>query len=133
MTLVPALSGLTQSAAQTSTSGGGSPWLAHHALEVILAALLLIPALFSLRKWLRTEYRATSAGERLLYTLYATARVGMWFAFAGFFLGFAVVENPSDIRWYVMVPICLAGIQLLTGVFLGRSPSSSSSPGGRER
>jgi hypothetical protein len=131
--LALALPGLTQSPSPSSTPTSAGPWLAQHAIEVILAVLFLVPGLFSLRKWLGTDFRAASAGERLLYTLYATARVGMWFAFAGFFIGFAVVENPTNIRWYIMVPIFLAGTQLLTGLFLSRPPSSTSSRERREQ
>ena len=100
-------------------------WLAQHAAELILAAVFVVPGLFSLRKWLNVDFVAGSAGERLLYTLYATARVWMWFAFAGFFVGYAAVENPISMRWFIMAPIALAAIQLLSGLFLGRSPSSA--------
>jgi hypothetical protein len=72
-------------------------------------------------KWLRTDFDAASVGERLLFTLHAAARAGMWFAFAGLFVGDAVVDESQDLRWYVLVPIGLAGVQLLSGLALGMS------------
>ena len=52
----------------------------------------------------------------------------MWFAFAGFFLiyaaipvqGRAALDDLEAYRWYLMVPLVLAAMQLLGGWFLGR-------------
>ena len=69
---------------------------------------------------MRTEFPAESLREQVLYALHVAARVGMWFAFAGFFLGFALVDEPSSFRWYILVPVGLAGVQLMTGLLLSR-------------
>jgi hypothetical protein len=100
-----------------------------HAFELAVAGLFGVAGLLSLRKWLGAEFRAASLGEQLLYTLHTTARVGMWFAFAGFFVGYALVANPTDIRWYLLVPLGLAGVQLLTAVILWLSPPAPPGPG----
>jgi hypothetical protein len=51
--------------------------------------------------------------------------VGLWFAFAGFFFGYALIDQVGPfVRWYLFVPLGLAGLQLMTGVFLGRSQGS---------
>jgi hypothetical protein len=60
-----------------------------------------------------------NARESVLYALHVTARVGLWFAFAGFFVGYALVDEPQSLRWYVLVPLGLAAIQLLTALALG--------------
>jgi hypothetical protein len=88
--------------------------------ELVLAGLLVVIGVRSLSKWLRTQFPSRSVGERLLYSLNVTARVGLWFAFAGFFLGEALVEKPDELRWYVLVLIGLAGVQLLTALALAR-------------
>jgi hypothetical protein len=56
--------------------------------------------------------------------------VGLWFAFAGLFLIYSLTsvdgKLTSDIarfRWYFMVPIGLAVLQLLAGFALGRRES----------
>jgi hypothetical protein len=69
---------------------------------------------------MRTEFQAGSGRERIVYALHVTARVGLWFAFAAFFFGLALVDEPSRFTWFVLVPLCLAGLQLVTGVALGQ-------------
>jgi hypothetical protein len=97
-------------------------------VELVVAGLLAAGGARSLIRWMRAEFDPVSAGEQALYTLYRTARVGMWFAFAGFFAGYALVEDPGQFRWYIFVPIGLSGIQLLTGVMLGRSGAGRPPP-----
>jgi hypothetical protein len=93
-------------------------------VELVVAAALVSIGVGSLLRWRRTDFESTSARDQILYTLHVTARVGMWFVFAGFFAGYALVDEPQRIRWYILVPIGLAGLQLVTGVFLSREPSS---------
>jgi hypothetical protein len=89
-------------------------------VELVAAGLLAIAGVRSLVRWLRTEFHPASPAERLLYALHVTARVGMWFAFAGFAAGYALVDDPGNLTGFVMVPIALAALQLLTGFFLSR-------------
>jgi len=94
---------------------GGSRSLVHHA---------------------RRPFAAEDARDQLLYALYLTGRVGMWFAFAGLFLILATVgtggdptPNPvtgrldvprvADYVWYVLVFAALGVMQLLGAWFLG--------------
>jgi hypothetical protein len=89
--------------------------------ELVIAGILALIGILSLVKWARTEFDAESSTERLLYTLHVTSRVGMWFALAGFFVGYAVVDEPQSLGWYVFVVIGLAGVRLLTSFSLWRS------------
>jgi hypothetical protein len=89
---------------------------------MVIAALLALLGIRSLARWLRTVYPATSLQEQFLYAMHAAARVALWFAFAGFFLGFALIDDPARFRWYVFVPLGLAGVQLMTGILLARTP-----------
>ena len=106
----------------TSPTGAGGGHLGIHVVELVLASLFALGGLRSLRRWMAVEFQPRSGRDHLFYLLHATARVGMWFAFSGFFVGYALVAEPWRIRWYVMVPICLASVQLLTGAALARVP-----------
>ena len=84
----------------------------HHLTGLDVAALIVggFLALLGIRSfvaWFRAQFRPASAGESVLYAIHVTARVGMWFAFAGFFVGYAIVDEPQRFRWFVMVPLAL--------------------------
>jgi hypothetical protein len=94
-----------------------------------VAALVLAAALFALGirsviRWIGVDFDARSFSERLLFALHLTARIGLWFAFGGFLAGWALVEDPDRFGWYVLIPIALAGVQLMTSVLLSREPPS---------
>jgi hypothetical protein len=88
--------------------------------ELILAVALALAGVWSLARWMRVEFLAESWRDRLLYLLHVSARVGLWFAFAAFFLGLALVDDPERFTWFLIIPLGLAGIQLVTGVALGQ-------------
>jgi len=79
-------------------------------VELVVAGLLSLGGIRSLVVWIGSEFDARSAREQVLYSLYLTARVGMWFAFAGFFAGYALVDEPQNFAWYVMIPISLVAL-----------------------
>ena len=92
--------------------------------ELMVAGGLALLGVRSLLRWLRLDFPARGAGERVLYSLHVMARVGLWFAFALFFVGSALSEEPAGLRWYVLVLIALAGVQMLTTLALGRGGGS---------
>jgi hypothetical protein len=94
--------------------------------ELVVAGLLVLGAVASLLKWLGAEYAASNTGERVLFAVHAASRVGLWLAFAAFFVGYALVDEPQRFKWFFLVPIALAGVQLLTGMLMARSPSRGS-------
>ena len=96
----------------------------HGIPELVAAAILLVLAFRSLRKWVRIRFEAASTLEHVLFSLYVASRVGMWFALAGFFIGYAFVDEPQKLGWYALVLIGLAGVQLLSSFFLSRSPDA---------
>ncbi len=97
-------------------------------VEVALALLFGLGGLRSLWAWSRRRFESVDLVDQLLYAAYLTGRIGLWFAFGGFFLiyalsdarGRAAVDELARFRWYVMVPIALAALQLLAGYALGR-------------
>ena len=97
-------------------------------VELAIAVLFILGGLRSLWVWGRRPFEGTDVVDHALYAIYLTGRVGLWFAFAGFFLiyatidvqGRAALDELEQYRWYLMVPLGLAGMQLVAGWFLGR-------------
>lgn len=97
-------------------------------VEIVLAAMLALVGIRSLVKWSGRRFEAVDATDHALYALYVTGRVGLWFAFAGFFAIYASIEAPGragldeleQYRWYLIVPLVLTVFQLVGGWFLGR-------------
>lgn len=102
------------------------------AIEAVLAVLLTSGGIRSLWRWSRRGFTGQDLADHVLYALYVTGRVGLWFGFAGFFFiaasiettGVAASEELASYRWYVLVPLVLATMQLIAGVFLGRRPGT---------
>jgi hypothetical protein len=88
----------------------------------ILAVLLALVGVRSVFKWNRVRFEAGSLRDQLLYSLHVTARTSVWFALAGAFVGFAVLDEPERFQWYVLIPLGLAALQVLAAVALWRSP-----------
>lgn len=96
--------------------------------ELTIAAMLVIGGLRSAWSWSKRRFESPKLSDQILYGLYLTGRIGLWFAFAGFFLIYAALEGPKvgavnqldEVRWFVLVPIVLASVQLLAGYALGR-------------
>jgi len=104
-------------------------------------AVALVLTAFGIRSavyWARRPFESIAIRDQLLYAVYLTGRVGMWFAFAGLFYLFAFVgttdpvtgqrvpstgqvyvDDVSRYRWYVIVFAVLGAMQLLAGWFLG--------------
>jgi uncharacterized membrane protein len=89
-------------------------------IELAIGAVLAVLGLRSLWRWSRTPLDSASPSDHLLYALYVTGRVGLWFAFAAVFIGYAVIDDVGRFRWFVLIPICLSAMQLVGGVLLGR-------------
>ena len=90
-------------------------------LELVVGVLLALIGVWSAIRWMRKEFVAESWRDRVLYVLHISARAGVWFGFAAFFFGLAVVDDPSSFTWLVIIPVGLAGLQLVTAVALGRT------------
>lgn len=97
-------------------------------VEGAVAVLFLLGGIRSLWYWLRRPFEGTDVTDHVLYALFVTARVGLWFAFGGMFLlyatidvqGRAALDELQQYRWFLIVPIALAALQLGAGWFLGR-------------
>lgn len=97
-------------------------------VEWALAGLLALFGVRSLVYWVRRPLDARSLRDHLLYAVFITGRVGVWFAIAGIFVISALIggagkpflDEFAEVRWYIFVPLGLAAMQLLAGVALGR-------------
>jgi hypothetical protein len=92
------------------------------AAEIAIASAFALLGVRSLLRWLGTDFEGRSNRDQVLFAIHATARVGLWFAFAGFFLGYALLERPGGFTWFVLVPLGLSAVQALSGMLLSRSP-----------
>ena len=63
-----------------------------------------------------------SGADRLLVAVHDASRAGFWLALSAAFVGFNLVENAFEFRWFVMVPIGMAALRLLSSVGLSRRP-----------
>jgi hypothetical protein len=98
---------------------------------LVVAVLLLILGLRSFSKSLSVRFEAETLRDHFLYSLHVTARICVWFALAGAFVGFGILDEPERFRWYVFVPLGLAGLQVLAAIALWRSPSPGEGRKGR--
>lgn len=97
---------------------------------VVLASLLALLGVRSALRWSSVRFEAETLREQLLYSVHVAARTSVWFALAGAFVGFAVLDEPEKFQWYVLVPIGLAAVQVLAAIALWRSPPSRRPPAG---
>jgi hypothetical protein len=108
------------------------------AVELVLAVLLVLGGLRSLWVWARRPFEGVDVRDHVLYALFVTGRVGLWFAFAGLFAmyassdatGRAAVDELADLRWYFVVPLVLAAVQFGASYFLGRRQPGRTEEGG---
>jgi len=99
------------------------------AFEIGVASLCGLLGLRSLFYWMRRPLDSRSVKEHVLYAVWMTGRVGLWFAVAGIFVisasiktqGRAFTEEFQRHRWYFFVLLGLAIMQLVAGLVLGRS------------
>jgi hypothetical protein len=97
-------------------------------VELVIAALFILAGLRSLWVWSRRSFEGADVVDHLLYALYLTGRIGLWFSVAGIFLisasidveGRAFLDEVGRFRWYIMVPLLLSAVQFLAGYALGR-------------
>lgn len=99
-------------------------------LELGLAGAFAVGGLRSLWVWARRGFVGRDGVDHLLYALHLTSRVGLWFAFAGLFAIYGTIDTAgrpaldelAELRWYVILPMVLAALQLVSGILLGRRP-----------
>ncbi len=103
------------------------------AIEWALAGAFAIGGARSMGIWSRRRFEGTDVVDHVLYALFVTARIGLWFAFAGLFAiyasidvrGQAAVDEAARFRWYLGIPLVLAAVQLGAGFLLGRRGGAS--------
>jgi hypothetical protein len=98
------------------------------AFEIVLVVVFAALGIRSLVYWIRRPFESRDPRDHLLFAMFVTGRVGLWFALSGLFLLYASVDTQGraftdDVRrydWFFMVFVVLAALQLLGGYFLGR-------------
>lgn len=97
-------------------------------LELFLAAVCFGLGVRSLVYWVRRPFEGGDTTDLILFALFVTGRVAMWFAAAGLFAiyasinarGQAFVDDVARYSWFLLVLVSLAAIQLVASFMLGR-------------
>jgi H+/Cl- antiporter ClcA len=103
-------------------------------VEVAMMALFTALGIRSLLHWGRRPFDGVDVRDHVLFALFVTGRVGLWFGLAGLFLlyalthtrGRAFIDDVRSYDWFVLVFVGLAALQLLAGDVLG--PRSERGP-----
>jgi hypothetical protein len=98
------------------------------AIEIAMIAIFTALGIRSLVHWIRRPFEGRDVRDHLLFAIFVTGRVGLWFGLAGIFLlyaltstqGRAFTEDARQYDWFVMVFVVLAAMQVLAAFFLGR-------------
>ncbi len=97
-------------------------------VELVLAVAFALGGMRSLWAWVRRPFDGVDVTDHVLYALFLTGRVGLWFAFAGLFFiyatlpeqGRAALDALEEYRWYLLLLGGLGVVQLGAAWFLGR-------------
>lgn len=89
-------------------------------MELAAGGLLLLIGVRSAVSSIREVAPDEPGRVRALIALHEAAKAGFWLALGVFFLGYATVEEPQDFRWFVMIPIAMAGLRLVAATLLAR-------------
>ena len=89
-------------------------------LELVLAGVFLLFGLVSGFNSLQDVEPVVDGRARFLIALHDAAKAGFWLALGGFFLGFALLEQPQAWRWFALAPIVMAGLRLAAAALLAR-------------
>lgn len=89
-------------------------------MEIVAGALFLLIGLRSALHSIRQMAPDEPGRVRALIAVHEAAKAGFWLALGAFFLGYATVAEPQEFRWFVMVPIAMAGLRLVAATLLAR-------------
>ena len=90
-------------------------------VELVLAGVFLLFGVASGSNSLRGVEPMEDGRARFLLAVHDAAKAGFWLALGGFFLGFALIDEPQSFRWFALAPILMAAVRLLAAVFLTRT------------
>ena len=96
--------------------------------ELTLAIVFAAGGIRSIWVWSRRRFAGRDVTDHLLYALFVTGRVGMWFAIALLFAiyasidvrGRAALDELVQYRWLLIVLLLLGVAQVIGGYFLSR-------------
>jgi hypothetical protein len=89
-------------------------------LELVLAGTFVLFGVVSGINSLRDAQPSDEPRVRFLVAVHDAAKAGFWLALGGFFLGFALIDEPMGFRWFAMAPILMAVLRLGAAALLSR-------------
>jgi hypothetical protein len=90
-------------------------------LELVLAGLFVLFGLVSGINSLQDAQPIEDGRVRFLVAVHDAAKAGFWLSLGGFFVGFALIDEPQAFRWFFLVPVLMAALRLATAALLSRS------------
>lgn len=98
------------------------------AFELLLAAICFGLGIRSLVFWIRHPVDGADTTDLVLFSLFVTGRVAMWFCAAALFAiyasidtrGQAFLDDVGQYRWFLLVLLSLAAIQFVASFLLSR-------------
>jgi len=88
--------------------------------ELAVGGFFTLIGLRSALQSIRQETPDESGRVRALIAMHEAAKAGFWLALGAFFIGYATVSEPQEFRWFVLVPIAMAGLRLVAATLLAR-------------
>jgi len=96
--------------------------------EIAVAGGFAVLGVRSFVHWIRRPLDSRVPRDQVLYALYRTGRIGLWFAVGGIFLISALTPGERQFfadrfarfRWYILVPLGMGILQLAGAYLLGR-------------
>ena len=109
-------------------------------LEIALAVVLFALGVRSLVYWTRRGVDGTRTVHFVWFALFVLGRVGCWWSLAGILVlgatipyeGRALVDEWSNYRWFLIVPLSAGALQMIAAWFLGHSSDEPTEPQGSD-
>jgi hypothetical protein len=97
-------------------------------VEIAAAVIFAGLGIRSLVHWVRNPYESGRVSDLVLYAMFVTGRVGMWFVLATAFTlyaltftqGRAFVDDAREYRWLYLFFLTLGALQFVAADVLGR-------------
>jgi hypothetical protein len=97
-------------------------------VEILIAAVCVGMGVRSLVYWVRRPFEGGDSTDLVLFALFVTGRVAMWFVVGGLFAlyawigtrGQAFLDDVAQFSWCFLVLVFLAATQLVASFMLGR-------------
>ncbi len=89
--------------------------------ELVLGVVFVLLGLAAGASSLREPVPMETGSGRFLVALHDASKAGFWLTLGGFFLMFALLDEPQSFHWFALVPLGMAALRLATAYLLSRT------------